>query len=46
MIGSSSFGTAFVAGKNLVPIPAAGMTAVRILTAAAYEAAALVLRGG
>jgi hypothetical protein len=29
MMGKSSFGTAFVAGRNLVPIPAAGMTAVR-----------------
>jgi hypothetical protein len=28
MIGSNSFGTAFVAGRNRVPIPAAGMTAV------------------
>ena len=29
MIGSSSFGTALVAGRKRVPIPAAGMTAVR-----------------
>ena len=29
MMGSSSFGTALVAGRKRVPIPAAGMTAVR-----------------
>ena len=29
MIGSSSLGTALVAGRNRVPMPAAGMTAVR-----------------
>ena len=28
-IGSSSFGTDFEAGRNRVPIPAAGMTALR-----------------
>ncbi len=27
--GSNSFGTVFVAGRNRVPIPAAGTTAVR-----------------
>jgi hypothetical protein len=31
--GSSSFGTALVAGRNLVPQPAAGITALRILLA-------------
>ena len=30
-IGSNSFGMAFVAGKNLVPNPATGKTALRIL---------------
>ncbi len=29
-IGNISFGVAFVAGKNRVPNPAAGMTALRI----------------
>jgi hypothetical protein len=29
-MGSSSFGTAFVAGRNRVPRPAAGITALRI----------------
>ncbi len=29
MIGSNSFGTALVAGRNRVPSPAAGMTAAR-----------------
>src|SRR6195952_873576 len=33
MIGSSSFGTAFVAGRKRVPKPAAGMRAVRTCTA-------------
>jgi hypothetical protein len=33
--GSISFGEAFVAGRNLVPNPAAGKTALRILFAIA-----------
>jgi hypothetical protein len=30
-MGSISLGTAFVAGRNLVPSPATGMTAVRTI---------------
>jgi hypothetical protein len=38
MIGNSSFGTALVAGRNLVPNPAAGMTAVRTCISGCYGA--------
>src|SRR4051812_34652635 len=45
-IGSISFGIAFVAGRNRVPSPAAGMTALRMLTPArSVDAAELPLLG-
>src|SRR6185369_2771175 len=45
-MGSISFGIAFVAGRNRVPSPAAGMTAFRMLTPArSMDAAELPLLG-
>src|SRR5439155_23033920 len=44
-IGSISLGIALVAGRKRVPSPAAGMTALRILTRPSVHAAELALLG-